>query len=81
MKHVGLPNQAKSLDLNREFVLGAIKSAIYRVEEIKQEMINAGLALKNGTITPQEALDWVEEVAPGCLGYVPPGLAVKRGEQ
>jgi hypothetical protein len=64
-------------------VLGAIKSAIYRVDEIKQEMINAGLALKNGTITAQEALDWVEEVAPGCLGYVPPasGLLVKRGAE
>ena len=70
------------IDLNREFVLGAIKSAIYRIDEIKQEMINAGLALKAGTVTAQDALDWVEEVAPGCLGYLPPssGLMLKRGK-
>jgi hypothetical protein len=77
-KHVP---QAKPIDLNREFVLGAIKSAIYRVDEIKQEMINAGLALKAGTVTAQEAIDWVDEFAPGCLGYISPatGLVVKRG--
>jgi hypothetical protein len=67
-------------DPNREFVLGAIKSVIFRLDEVKQDLINAGTALKNGMIEPQMALDWVEEVAPGCLGYVPPatGLAVKR---
>jgi hypothetical protein len=72
---------AKPFDLNREFVLGAIKSTVYRLDEVKQEVINAGLALKAGTITPQEAIDWVEWAAPGCLGYVPPatGLKVKRG--
>jgi hypothetical protein len=50
------------------------------VGEIKQEMINAGIALKAGTITAQGAIDWVEEYAPGCLGYIPPrtGLALKR---
>lgn len=75
-----LVSPPKPLDLNCEFALGAIKSAIYRVDEIKQEMINAGIALKTGTVTPQEALDWVEEFAPGCLGYIPPasGLVLKR---
>jgi hypothetical protein len=79
-KHVPSP-LAKPIDLNCEFVLGAIKSTVYRIDEIRQEVINAGLALKVGTITPQEAMDWVEEIAPGCLGYVPPtsGLKVKRG--
>ena len=55
----------------RQIALGAIKSAVLRVDEIRQEMINAGLSLKAGHITPQSALDWVETVAPGCLGYIP----------
>jgi hypothetical protein len=42
-------------------------------------MINAGVALKAGTITPQEALDWVDEFAPGCLGYIPPASGLKKG--
>jgi hypothetical protein len=78
-KHVPSP-PAKPLDLNREFVLGAIKSTVYRIDEIRQEVINAGLALKAGMITPQAAIDWVEGVAPGCLGYIPPtsGLVASR---
>jgi hypothetical protein len=78
-KHVPSP-LAKPIDLNREFALGAIKSTVYGFDEIRQEVINAGLALKAGTITPQEAIDCVEEIAPGCLGYVPTsGVKVKRG--
>jgi hypothetical protein len=63
-----------------EFVLGAVKSAILRIDEIRQELVNAGVALKVGFITPQQALDWAEEYAPGCVGYVPPlsGLGIKR---
>jgi hypothetical protein len=78
-KHIP-PPQTKPLDLNREFVLGAVKSTVYRIDEIRQEVINAGLALKAGTITPQAAIDWVEEIAPGCLGYIPPssGLVMNR---
>jgi hypothetical protein len=78
-QHVSIPQAVKAIDVNREFVLGAIKSAIYRIDEIKQEMINAGVALKAGTITPQEALDWVDEFAPGCLGYIPPASGLKKG--
>ena len=61
-------------------MLGTVKSAILRIDEIRQELINAGIALKAGYITPQQALDWVEEYAPGCLGHVPPlsGLELKR---
>jgi hypothetical protein len=61
-----------------DFALAAIKSAVLRLDEIRQELINAGLALKASYITPQMALDWAEEFAPGCLGYIPPqsGLTV-----
>jgi hypothetical protein len=63
-----------------EFVLGALKSIVHRLDEVRQELINAGLALRNGYVSPQQALDWAEEFAPGCVGYIPPltGLGVKR---
>jgi hypothetical protein len=78
-QHVPAP-KVDPLDLNREFVLGAIKGTVFRIDEIRQEVINAGIAVKNGAITPQDAIDWVEEVAPGCLGHIPPttGLKVKQ---
>jgi hypothetical protein len=82
---MGLPKKidtsaATPLDPKKKFVLGSIKAAIRRVEEIRQEMENAGCALDAGYITPQQALDWVEEVAPLTLGYIPPltGLGLKR---
>jgi hypothetical protein len=70
----------KSHEPKTELALGAVKSAILRIDEIRQELINAGVALKAGYITPQQALDWAEEYAPGCVGYVPPlsGLGLNR---
>jgi hypothetical protein len=67
-------------DPNREFVLGTIKGAICRLDEIRQEMINAGTALRAGLISPQMAIDWCEEVCPGGLSFIPPstGLAIKK---
>jgi hypothetical protein len=63
-----------------DLTLGSIRSAVNRIDEIRQELINAGLALKAGYITPQQALDWAEEFAPGCVGYIPPlsGLCTKQ---
>jgi hypothetical protein len=82
---MGLPKKidttaAIPVDPKKKFVLGSIKAAMRRVDEIRQEMENAGLALDAGFITPQQALDWVEEVAPLTIGYMPPltGLGLKR---
>jgi hypothetical protein len=63
-----------------DLTLGSIRCAVNRIDEIRQELINAGLALKAGYITPQQALDWAEEFAPGCVGYIPSlsGLSTKR---
>jgi hypothetical protein len=84
---MGLPKKiaasaAQPIDLRAEFVAGSAKSAIYRIDEIRQEVINAVQAMKAGFITPQQAIDWIESVAPGCLGYMPPltGLGLKRDE-
>lgn len=62
-----------------EIALGSIRAAVLRIDEIRQECVNAGLALKAGFVTPQMAIEWAETFAPGCLGYVPPesGLKVK----
>jgi hypothetical protein len=62
-----------------DLTLGSIRSAVNRIDEIRQELINAGLALKAGYISPQQAIDWAEEFAPGCVGYIPPlsGLSTK----
>jgi hypothetical protein len=70
----------KPIEPRAQFVLGAIKAALFRLDEIRQELVNAGLALKAGYVTPQMALDWCEEFAPGCVGYIPPltGLGLKR---
>lgn len=72
---------SKPIEPQAEFVLGALKSAILRVDEVRQELVNAGLALKAGFVTPQQALDWAEEAAPECVGYIPPltGLGIERG--
>jgi hypothetical protein len=65
-----------------DLTLGSIRSAVNRIDEIRQELINAGLALKAGYISPQQAIDWAEEFAPGCVGYIPPlsGLSTKRAD-
>jgi hypothetical protein len=70
----------KPIEPRAQFVLGAIKTAIIRLDEIRQELVNAGLALKAGYVDPQMALDWAEDAAPGCITYVPPltGLGLKR---
>jgi hypothetical protein len=82
---VGLPKKidtsaAQPIDLRAEFVAGAAKSLIYRIDEVRQEVINAVQAMKAGFLTPQQAIDWIEDVAPGWLGYIPPltGLGLKR---
>jgi hypothetical protein len=65
-----------------DLTLGSIRSAVNRIDEIRQELINAGLALKAGYISPQQAIDWAETFAPGCVGYIPPlsGLSTKQAE-
>jgi hypothetical protein len=74
------PADARLIDLKTEFVAGSIKSVIVWVDQVRQELVNTGVALKAGYITPQRALDRVEEIVPGCIGYIPPlsGLVVKN---
>jgi hypothetical protein len=74
------PETVTAITPKIELVAGCAKSLIYRIDEVRQEIINAVQAMKAGYLTPQQAIDWIEEVAPGWLGYIPPltGLGVKR---
>ena len=54
-----------------DFTLAAIRSAVLRVRLIANELESAGVALKGGFISPEMALEWAEDVAPGCVGFIP----------
>jgi len=59
----------------QEFVLATLRSVSLRIRLIDNEIAAAGTALKGGFISPEMALKWVEEVAPGCVGYLPAAFA------
>src|ERR1700752_4751099 len=59
----------------QEFVLATLRSVSLRVRLIDNEIAAAGTALKAGLISPETALEWVEEIAPGCVGYLPAAFA------
>jgi len=58
----------------REFVLAALRSTNLRVKLIDAELSAIGVALKGGFISPETALEWAEEVAPGCVGFIPEAI-------
>ena len=51
----------------RELVPAALRTVCKRLEHIREEVCLAGVALSNGSIDPQAAIQWAEQVAPGCL--------------
>jgi hypothetical protein len=51
----------------RELVLAALRTVCRRLELIREEVTLAGVALSTGSIDPQTAIRWCEEVAPDCL--------------
>jgi hypothetical protein len=55
----------------RDFVLAALRSTCLRVKLIENEITAIGTVLKGGFSTPDTALEWAEEVAPGCVGFIP----------
>jgi hypothetical protein len=59
----------------QEFVLATLRGASLRVRLIASDIDAAGIALKGGLISPETALEWVNEVAPGCVGYLPAAFA------
>ena len=72
-QHVGTSDLARTQDdsSRRQFVLAALRSACLRVKLIEKELEQIGTALKEELISPAMALEWAEEVAPGCVGLIP----------
>ena len=72
MKHVTIgafdPIKPES---RKQFVLAELRYAHRRVATIAAELEVIGTALREDIITSDTALDWAEENAPGCLGYIP----------
>jgi hypothetical protein len=58
-------------DRRRDFVLAALRCTCLRVKLIENEITVIGTALKGGFITPDIALEWAAEMAPGCVGFIP----------
>jgi hypothetical protein len=55
----------------RDFVLAALRCTSLRVKLIDNEITAIGTALRAGFISPDTALAWAEETAPGCVGFIP----------
>jgi hypothetical protein len=58
----------------RDFVLAALRCTCLRVKLIDTELAAIGTALKGGFISPETALEWAHEVAPGCVVFVPDAI-------
>ena len=58
-------------DSRRDFVLAALRSTSMRVTLIDNELAMIGTALKGGFISPETALEWADDVAPGCVSFIP----------
>jgi hypothetical protein len=73
MKHVtsiGLYEPIKP-ESRKQFVLAELRHAHRRVLALAAELEVIGTALREDIITSDTALDWADENAPGCLGYIP----------
>lgn len=58
-------------ETRKQFVLAELRYAHRRALTVAAELELIGISLKEDVITSDTALDWAEENAPGCLGYIP----------
>ena len=65
------------LDSRRDFVLAALRSTCMRVKLIDNELAMIGTALKGGWITPETALEWAGDIAPGCVSFIPDAITLE----
>lgn len=63
----------------RDFVLAALRSTCLRVKLIDNELAMIGTALKGGWISPETALEWAEDIAPGCVSFIPDAITIDGG--
>jgi hypothetical protein len=57
-------------EVEPEIALAALRTVVARLKLIESEVIEIGLALKQGAISARLAIDLTEQVAPGCFGVV-----------
>ena len=55
----------------RQFVLASLRVTRDRVHLVMAEIDAIGTALREELISPDTALEWAQEVAPGCIGFIP----------
>jgi hypothetical protein len=53
-----------------ELVLAALRCTSLRLKLIDNEIAMIGTALKQRLISPEAAIEWAEEVAPGCVDAI-----------
>ena len=71
------PASTPDINSRRDFVLAALRSTCMRVKLIDNELAMIGTALKGGWITPETALQWAEDVAPGCVSFAPEAITAE----
>ena len=54
-----------------------LRCTCLRVKLIDNELAAIGTALKGGFISPEAALEWAEEVAPGCISFIPEAITAE----
>jgi hypothetical protein len=64
---------------SRDFVLASLRCTCLRIKLIENEITAIGTALRGGLISPDLALEWAEEMAPGCIGFIPNTAYGSRG--
>ncbi|WP_050625656.1 hypothetical protein [Bradyrhizobium viridifuturi] len=60
---------------NKQFVLAALRCTSLRVQLIREEVNMIGTALAADLLSPEIAVEWCNEVAPGCLDLVTPAIS------
>ncbi len=70
-------NLVTDAESRRDFVLAALRTTCIRVKLIDNELAMIGTALKGGFISPETALEWAEDVAPGCVSFIPEAITAE----
>jgi hypothetical protein len=65
---------------DRDFALRNIRVAALRTKVITEDLVLIGVLLRDGHITPEDARDWAEEIAPGCLVTVAESILEERAQ-
>ncbi len=73
MKHVTTIGAYQPIkpESRKQFILAELRHAHRRVLAMAAEIEVIGTALREDIVTSDMAIDWMDENAPGCLGFIP----------